>query len=78
MQLNGMLISTRKLFFILVLLILGISLMLGGLMTLYFDNQRFERRISDAEVIERAKKLGMIDLKEYLEQNELPANTTRP
>lgn len=78
MQLNGILLSTRKLLLVFLLLIVGLSLMIGGLMTLYFDNQRFESRISDAEVIERAKKLGMIDLKEYLEQNEPPTATTNP
>lgn len=62
----GLVIRTKRVLAALLFMIFGISLIVFGLITFYIDRTRLESKISDAEVIERAKKLGMVDLKQYL------------
>lgn len=62
----GLVIRTKRVLAALLFTVFGISLIFYGLMTFYIDSTRLESKISDAEVIERAKKLGMVDLKQYL------------
>lgn len=65
----GLVVSRKKLLIAFVLIVFGVSCIFYGLTALYIDQTRFASEISDAEIIERAKKLGMVDLKEYLNRN---------
>lgn len=62
----GLVIRTKRVLTALLLMVFGVSLILYGLTVYYIDSTRFDSKISDAEVIERAKKLGMVDLRGYL------------
>lgn len=62
----GLVIRIRRVLAALLLIVFGIAFVLYGFLMLYIDQTHFKARISDEEVIARAKKLGMIDLKEYL------------
>lgn len=54
-----------------ILLIVGLSLMSYGVITYYEDQRAFEASLSDDEIIERAKSLGLVELKE-----QIPSNNT--
>ncbi len=49
-----------------ILLIVGLSLMSYGVITYYEDQRAFEASLSDDEIIERAKSLGLVELKEQI------------
>lgn len=66
----GLVIRTKRVLAALLFIVIGISLLSFGLISFYLDSTRLNSEISDTEVIERAKKLGMIDLKEYLLDKE--------
>jgi hypothetical protein len=59
----------KKLYKYIIMFAIGIILILNGLISLSMDATS-SRRISDDEVIKRAKALGLVDLKEeYLKIN---------
>lgn len=65
-MMKDLILSSKKMFLSFLLLILGLSLMVLGMM-LYFEDLRMQQNfISDEEVIQRAKSLGMVELKESL------------
>lgn len=69
-RVGNLLISTKKLVLTFVLLTMGTAMIMYGVFGFYADKIRYSKTITDEEIIERAKALGMIDLKEYLKQNE--------
>ncbi|HAE43535.1 MAG TPA: hypothetical protein DCG34_11570 [Clostridiales bacterium] len=62
----GLIVRTKRLFGYFVLLILGISLMFYGVISYFADLRTFESRISDDEIIMRAKALGLVEVKELI------------
>lgn len=66
MEFAGLIQKPKKVIASLLLLILGISLIFYGMTLIYIDSTRFQTKLSDAEIIERAKKLGLIELKDYI------------
>lgn len=77
MEFAGLVLKPKKIIASLLLLILGLSLIFYGLTLIYIDNTRFHTKMSDQEIIERAKKLGLIELKDYLNGDfELTEPTT--
>jgi len=67
----GIIFNIRKMFAYFILLIVGLSLMSYGVITYYEDQRAFEASLSDDEIIERAKSLGLVELKE-----QIPSNNT--
>lgn len=61
MQLN-----LKKLSLYFLFLLLGMSMISFGLMNIAYDLQNDE--ITESEIIERAKALGMVELKEQLDE----------
>lgn len=70
MKIAGVVVRRRKIVKGMILLILGVSLIHFSLFMWYTDHVKYARQISDEEVIQRAKDLGMINVKEYLENNK--------
>lgn len=66
MEFAGLVLKPKKVIASLLLLIFGISLIFYGLTLIYIDSTRFQAKMSDEEIIERAKKLGLIELKDYI------------
>lgn len=66
MEFAGLILKPKKVIASLLLLILGISLIFYGMTLIYIDSTRFLTKLSDAEIVERAKKLGLIELKDYI------------
>lgn len=66
MEFAGLVLKPKKIIASLLLLILGLSLIFYGMTLIYIDSTRFQSKMTDAQVIERAKKLGLIELKDYL------------
>lgn len=69
-NLYGLMVRKRRMLSAFLLIVFGISMIFWGAFTFYVDQAMFANRISDEEIIERAKKLGMVDLKEYLRSND--------
>jgi hypothetical protein len=63
MQLNF-----KKLSIYFIFMVLGMSMISFGLMNIAYDLQSEE--ITDAEIIQRAEDLGMVELKEQLNNNK--------
>ncbi len=66
MKSTGLIFNTKKLYVYFIMLIIGFSLIFYSIITYAVQMSQFQGKISDEEIIERAKGLGMIDLKEYL------------
>ncbi len=65
----GLVVNPKKVFGAIALVIFGVSSIFYGLTALYIELTHFEVKLTDAEIIERAKKLGMVELKDYLRMN---------
>ncbi len=70
MKFETLVVRPKKIFVALFFIALGIAMIFYGAVTAYIDNTRFEKELTDAEIIQRAKDLGMVDLKEYLNQDK--------
>ncbi|MDH8679821.1 hypothetical protein QE109_16805 [Fusibacter bizertensis] len=62
----GLVFNIKKMFTYFVLLIIGLSLMAYGVLSYFQDQQIFHSMLSDDEIIERAKGLGMVELKDQI------------
>ncbi len=63
----GLLFNTKRMFIYFILLIIGLSLMAYGVLSYYDDRRTFDMTISDDEVIQRAKALGLVEVKEKID-----------
>lgn len=70
----GLVFNTKKIFTYFVLLVLGLSMMSYGVLSYYEDQKVFHTSLSDDQIIERAKALGMVDLKDQIE-NQIQEQT---
>lgn len=52
------------------MLVIGLSLMFYGVIAFYFDYTQTHAQMTDQEVIERAKDLGLIEPKDVILNNE--------
>jgi methionine synthase II (cobalamin-independent) len=64
---NGLLFNRKKMFRYFLLLLVGLTLTVNGLIGYYYDTAKFKNAITDEEVIERAKALGYVEIKEQIE-----------
>ncbi len=69
MEKFGVVLNIKKMYKYFVMLILGLSLIFYGLMSFIIDQTQFKNVMTDEQIIERAKDLGMVELKENLETN---------
>ncbi len=69
MERIGLVVNLNRLFKYWLFLMIGISLIFYGIIGSYENSRQIHMNISDAEIIERAKALGMIDLKDQLIEN---------
>lgn len=60
--------NEKKIFALFIWLILGIALIFYGIFSYVIDMKQFGTHISDEEVIQRAKNLGMVEIKETLKE----------
>ncbi|MBM7561834.1 hypothetical protein [Fusibacter tunisiensis] len=70
MRQYGLVYNGKKVFAYYVLLIIGLALIFGGIISFYNHRQTVNFKLSDEEIIERARDLGMIELKEQLNNGE--------
>lgn len=66
-NIHGLLIRKRRVLAALLLIVFGIAFFCWGSIVFYIDATRFTGQLSDSEIMERARKLGMVELKEYLQ-----------
>lgn len=59
-------VNHKKMIVYFFLLIFGLALLFYGLMSYAIQMGAFESKVSDAEIIERAKALGMVEIKSIL------------
>jgi len=57
--------STRNMLISVLFIALGIGLIFNGILELVIEDHS-QKTLTDAEVIERAKELGMVDMKEKI------------
>lgn len=62
----GLMFNTKRIFIYLILLIIGLSLMAYGVLSYYDDRRAFEESLSDEEIIQRAKALGLVEVTEKI------------
>ena len=62
----GLMFNTKRIFIYLILLIIGLSLMAYGVLSYYDDRRTFEESISDEEIVQRAKALGLVEVTEKI------------
>ena len=62
----GLMFNTKRIFIYLILLIIGLSLMAYGVLSYYDDRRTFEESLSDEEIIQRAKALGLVEVTEKI------------
>lgn len=70
MERIGLIVNLNRLFKYWIVLMIGISLIFYGIIGGYENSRQIHMHISDAEIVERAKALGMIDLKDQLIENK--------
>lgn len=70
MRAIGLIFNTKRVFVYFLLLVLGLSMMAFGIISYYFDTKSYESNITDAEIISRAKALGMVEVKELINTDE--------
>jgi hypothetical protein len=70
MKVYGLLFNGKKLFTYYLMLLIGLSLVFGGMLTYYAQERAFDAKISDEEIIERAKDLGMIEIKDKINNGD--------
>lgn len=66
----GLIVNVKKLFVYFILLIFGLSLLVYSVLVYYQDQYKFNQSIPDAVIIERAKALGMVEIKELMKGDE--------
>ena len=66
----GIIFNTRRVLAYFVLLILGISIMFYGIISYFADMTSFNSSLSDDEIITRAKALGLVEIKDLIEDNK--------
>lgn len=66
MEQLGIIVNIRRLFRYWLLLIVGLSLIFYGIIGYYENRQMIKLNISDEEIIQRAKELGMIEIKDHI------------
>ncbi|GAU79317.1 hypothetical protein [Fusibacter sp. 3D3] len=69
MERIGLIVNLNRLFKYWLFLIIGLSLIFYGIIGNYENNRQIHMNLSDNEIIERAKALGMVDLKDQLIEN---------
>jgi len=72
----GLIVNLKRLFFYWIFLIVGMSLIFIGVMGYYENQRRTASYLSDAEIIVRAKTLGMVEIKERLNQQNTTSDET--
>jgi len=66
----GLMFNAKRVFWCYLLLIFGLSLMAFGVLSYYGDQRSFEASMTDDQIILRAKALGMVEMKELIEDEE--------
>jgi hypothetical protein len=56
----------KKIFAHYILLVIGLAMIFGGMISYYSQINGFKSTLSDDQIIERARNLGMIEIKEKL------------
>lgn len=62
----GLTFNTKRMFIYFILLIIGLSLMAYGVLSYYDDRRTFDMTMSDEEIIQRAKALGLVEVKDKI------------
>lgn len=70
MRASGLIFNTKRVFIYFLLLVLGLSLMVFGVISYYYETKSYENSITDEEIISRAKALGMVEVKELINTEE--------
>jgi hypothetical protein len=70
----GLIVNTKKIMRALILLVVGLSLMFYGIIGFFADYVSTHQKISDTEIIERAKDLGMVEPKEIILDGQEQSN----
>jgi len=68
MEKLGVVINVKKLYVWFVMLIIGLSLMFYGIIQFSVDQKKWASELTDQEIIARAKALGMVEIKDKLEE----------
>ncbi len=61
-------VRPKKIIKALVFIVLGIAMIFYGALTFYIDQTRFSKEMTDAEIIARARELGMVPVKDNLQK----------
>lgn len=64
MRAYGLLFNGKKIFTYYVLLVIGLAMIFGGIISYQSQINGFKSKLSDEEIIERARGLGMVEIKE--------------
>lgn len=64
----GLVFNTKKMLQYFTLLIVGLALMFYSVISYYEQQRLFEQRLTDEEVIIRAKALGLVELTEQIKE----------
>ncbi|MCA0386134.1 MAG: hypothetical protein LCH34_11110 [Firmicutes bacterium] len=64
----GLVFNTKKMLRYFILLIIGLTLMFYSAISYYEQQRLFEQRLTDEEVIIRAKALGLVEITEQLKE----------
>jgi hypothetical protein len=66
MEQLGLIVNTKKIMRALIVLIIGLSLMFYGIIGYFADYVSTQQKVSDTEIIERAKTLGLVEPREII------------
>lgn len=64
----GLVFNTKKMLRYFILLIIGLTLMFYSAISYYEQQRLFEQKLTDEEVIIRAKALGLVEITEQLKE----------
>lgn len=64
MRAYGLLFNGKRIFAYYVLLIIGLAMIFGGMISYNAQINGFKSTLSDDEIMERARDLGMVEIKE--------------
>ncbi|MBE0449971.1 MAG: hypothetical protein IBX70_03905 [Clostridia bacterium] len=64
MRAYGLLFNGKRIFAYYVMLIMGLAMIFGGMISYNAQVNGFKSTLSDDEIIERARGLGMVEIKE--------------
>lgn len=64
----GLVFNTKKMLRYFTLLIIGLTMMFYSAISYYEEQRLFEQRLTDEEVIIRAKALGLVEITEQLKE----------